>query len=147
MHGLNDHAIQGGESDRMSGATWLCSFCCLALLMLPIIVVEFYFALNAISCQHDLYFTTLTTWLLVDASFQVFILVLLGAIMTTPSRDIFMFLLKPFQLGGVMTWTVVGAVLFFKYSLLHSNCDDNIKTLMFIRIIGGFISIGKLICN
>ena len=86
MHGLNDHAIEDGESDRMSGATWLCLFCCLALLMLPIIVVEFYFALNAISCQHDLYFTTLTTWLLVDASFQVFILVLLGAIMTLVAR-------------------------------------------------------------
>lgn len=144
MHGLNDHVIEA-ESHRISGATWMCSLFCLVILMLPVIVVEYYFALHAISCQHDMYFTTLTTWLIVDASFQTFILVLLGAIMTTPSRDIWMFLLKPFQIGCVITWTVVGGVLFFKHLLLHSNCDNNIITFMFIRLIGGFISISKLI--
>lgn len=140
MHALNDNT-----SERpISGAVWMCSFACLALFMLPLIVTEFYFSLHAISCQHDSYFINLTTWLLVDASFQMFILVLFGIIMTIPSRDIFMFFLKPFQIGFVVSWTIVGTILFFKHLLQDSTCDDNIKILMWIRIIGGLISIGKL---
>jgi len=86
----------------------------------------------------------LTTWLVVDASIQMFILVVLGVIMTTPSRDIFLFFFKPFQFGCVVSWTIVGAVLFFKHLLHDSTCNDNIKIFMWIRIIGGLLSIGKL---
>lgn len=139
----NNDAVDGNQ--QISWGAWMCSFAFLAVFMLPLIVVEFYFGLHSISCQHDSYFMTLTTWLLVDASFQLFILVVLGAIISRPYKDILMLFLKPFQICCVITWTVVGAVLFLKHLLPSTSCADNILIFMWIRIIGGFISISKLV--
>lgn len=139
----NNDATDGER--RLSCGEWMCSFAFLAVFMLPLIVVEFYFGLHSISCQHDSYFMTLTTWLVVDASFQLFILVMLGAIITSPAKDILMLFLKPFQICCITTWTVVGAVLFLHHLLPNTTCADNILIFMWIRIIGGFISIFKLL--
>ena len=140
--GAND-ATDGEQ--QMSWGAWLCSFAFLAVFMLPLVVVEFYFGLHSISCQHNSYFITLTTWLLVDASFQLVMLVALGAIIASPVKDILKLILRPVQIFVVVTWTVVGTVLFLKHLLPSTTCGDDILIFMWVRLIGGFLSISKTV--
>jgi hypothetical protein len=118
------------------------SAACFAVLMLPVIIAEFYFGLNAISCQKDNFFLTLSQWLITDASYQLGCTVVIMALLLVGETDAIS-ILVPCVTFLSLVWTVVGAVLFWEFLLPDGRCRDDVSTLMWIRLIAGFLNVLK----
>jgi hypothetical protein len=135
-----------------------CAGVTFAIFMLPLIITEFFFGLHNTSCQHHVFFITLSTWLVVDASYQLFVLFVCLVSLALPRpvmRDTDVDLVrvccaeaaKFVGFGCTATWTIVGAALFWGDLLPTGECARDVSILMWIRLIGGFIGLIKQLVN
>ena len=135
-----------------------CAGVTVAIFMLPLIVTEFFFGFHATSCQHHRFFITLSTWLVVDASYQLFVLFVCLVLIAVPGQvmgdtDIDLVRVCCAEAGMFLgiacttAWTIVGAALFWGDLFPTGECAGNVSILMWIRLIGGFIGLLKQLVN
>ncbi len=145
-HGFKVQVKTSNDSATACCAVF-CAFLVIIIFCLPLVICDLYFAYNDISCQHDSnpVGLTLSTWLqtsgfVVTGYLALFLIMLPFSL----KNDCAKFLLKVCNYvfsGFILSWLIVGSIIFWKYLEPTGTCNKNISNYMWARLIIGLVGI------
>jgi hypothetical protein len=136
----------------------ICSYMCIIFISLiwvailsVYIILDLYFAYNSQSCQsnpNNGFPFTLNTWLKVDGYTYIAGCVFVIINTFTTKNEVLNILIgvciKIFS-WFIGAWTIVGAIMFWKYLDTSNTCHSDINNYMYVRLISGIIAIASML--
>ncbi len=130
----------------------LCVVVCLMIITLPFIICDLYFGFSHQPCvniKFNNFEMNFKTWLLTCGFMNIsYILYLLIAVLQKEIVAECMTIMGKILMGLFsVVWTIIGAVLFWRYIEPNNLCDKSLTTYLWVRLIFGLVGAGTILCS
>ncbi len=150
---MNDsHIIQVNDNTvKQEVCLDVCLMICILSIILPFIVCDLYFGFQHQHCltiKFNKFDMNLKTWLLTDGFISIAYIVYLFIASLQEKYFRTCLIITGKILVGIYTvvWSIVGAVLFWRYIEPDNLCDTSLTTYLWVRIIIGLVASAAICC-
>ncbi len=147
---IDDNIYDISKKDKMN--INICTIVCIFTILLPFTICDLYFGFNEQPCLTTKFNGInfgIGTWLK-TLGFMNIIFILLLVITQFQSENLSICMTISIQLifsFFSIIWTIIGAVLFWRYIEPDNLCDKQLTGYLWTRLILGLISAGGVLCS
>ncbi len=146
---INDNEVKVVKQEACLG---ILTVACFMIILCPFIICDLYFGFNHQSClnlKFNDFDLNLKTWLLTNGFLAIAYVVYLfiAALQEEYTRNCMSIAGQILVSSFSVIWTIVGAILFWRYIEPSNLCNKSLTTYLWVRLIMGLVGAGTVLCS